>query len=484
MKVFYTHHISKQGRFRYLLKSRVEIKLEEMGQGFNSVYKSRAKYSSLSQLPIIDIRPLRDPAASTKSKLNVGKELDEACRKYGFFYIKGHQVNEKHENDMTKEAHELTKWFFDLPLEIKNSISIKSLDEERKRKSKDDKNEGITSKIWYRGYQRVGENVTLSRRDIHEAIDYYKETVPSTILSSSDHENDKQNDNSIDAFYENFVGENPFLSSDSIKAILPSGREKVRENKIEEDRLEKKRQAFSKFFHPKGPYITEMLNLGNDVMSGLALGLNLPLDYFTPYYNESYWCLRLIRYPHVSRSEGVDINEDSLGVGEHSDYGCLTFVNMDENVEALQVKIRSDLLDQATRNSSTVSMYSNSSTLSSNLNSNEQEFTYIFADPVPDTFVVNIGDMLAHWTANQYVATRHRVLPFTKDPEKSRISIPFFFEPNIDAIISPLQTTHTCSSVRHYNKESIDNNKGENPKEILFGRHLYSKVSNNFNLYG
>merc|ERR1711963_953759 len=31
------------------------------------------------------------------------------------------------------------------------------------------------------------------------------------------------------------------------------------------------------FFHPKGPYINEMLNLGNDVMSGLALGLGLPL---------------------------------------------------------------------------------------------------------------------------------------------------------------------------------------------------------------
>jgi isopenicillin N synthase-like dioxygenase len=43
--------------------------------------------------------------------------------------------------------------------------------------------------------------------------------------------------------------------------------------------------------------------------------------------------------------------------------------------------------------------------------------------------------MLSEWTRGAYVSTQHRV---RHNSESLRISIPFFFDPNIDAFISPV----------------------------------------------
>jgi len=49
------------------------------------------------------------------------------------------------------------------------------------------------------------------------------------------------------------------------------------------------------------------------------------------------------------------------------------------------------------------------------------------------------------------------------------VSVPFFFEPNFDAVISPIQS---C----------IDKDRGERkvPEKIVYGEHLLKKVSGNF----
>jgi isopenicillin N synthase-like dioxygenase len=57
---------------------------------------------------------------------------------------------------------------------------------------------------------------------------------------------------------------------------------------------------------------------------------------------------------------------------------------------------------------------------------------------VPGTFVVNLGELLARWTNDRFVATPHRVLkPTTTDPTP-RISAPFFLKANVDAVIAPI----------------------------------------------
>jgi isopenicillin N synthase-like dioxygenase len=59
-------------------------------------------------------------------------------------------------------------------------------------------------------------------------------------------------------------------------------------------------------------------------------------------------------------------------------------------------------------------------------------------ESVPGTFVVNLGELLARWTNDRFVATPHRVLtPATPDPTP-RISTPFFLKANVDAVIAPI----------------------------------------------
>ena len=51
-------------------------------------------------------------------------------------------------------------------------------------------------------------------------------------------------------------------------------------------------------------------------------------------------------------------------------------------------------------------------------------------------FVVNIGDMLEIWTNGLWQSTKHRVVHRSGN---LRVSVPFFYEPDLDAVIEPLE---------------------------------------------
>ena len=55
--------------------------------------------------------------------------------------------------------------------------------------------------------------------------------------------------------------------------------------------------------------------------------------------------------------------------------------------------------------------------------------------PVAGHWVVNLGTMLTRWSGGQFKATLHRVVVTNR--HKARYSVPFFFEPNLDAPIVP-----------------------------------------------
>jgi len=169
--------------------------------------------------------------------------------------------------------------------------------------------------------------------------------------------------------------------------------------------------------------------------------------YFEPFYSDPYWLIRLIHYPWR-------VGGDELGCGEHTDYGCLTLILADDTPGALQVLGRS---------------------------SNE----WLQVDPVSGAYTCNIGDMLARWTNGLFVSTPHRVIcplmptsrtgnvDFDKQGDavplaSGRLSVPFFFEPNYQAIVAPLAE---CCALT-----------GEEPKydPIMYGDHLLSKVTSNF----
>ena len=56
---------------------------------------------------------------------------------------------------------------------------------------------------------------------------------------------------------------------------------------------------------------------------------------------------------------------------------------------------------------------------------------------LPETFVVNLGDLMAEWTNDRWVSTLHRVVnpPRDKALGSRRLSMAFFHQPNYDAVI-------------------------------------------------
>ncbi|KAE8673987.1 putative 2-oxoglutarate-dependent dioxygenase [Hibiscus syriacus] len=109
--------------------------------------------TDFKSIPIIDIAPLLakcdDPKmAQDPGVCEVVKQLEKACREAGFIYAKVHGIPET----MVKEVRNVTRKFFDLPYEEKLKIEL-------------------TPAAGYRGYYRIGENITKGVPDMHEAID-------------------------------------------------------------------------------------------------------------------------------------------------------------------------------------------------------------------------------------------------------------------------------------------------------------------------
>jgi isopenicillin N synthase-like dioxygenase len=151
-------------------------------------------------------------------------------------------------------------------------------------------------------------------------------------------------------------------------------------------------------------YYLGMEAIGAAVMRALACGLGLPATTFEPAFVNGISTLRLIRYP-VREVSSLD---PALRVGDgymlgapHVDSGLVTLLAQD-GVSGLDVE------DRAGR--------------------------WIGVPPTEGTLVVNFGKLLERWTGGAVRATRHRVVGSGRE----RFSIPFFYEPAVDAVIAPL----------------------------------------------
>ena len=72
---------------------------------------------------------------------------------------------------------------------------------------------------------------------------------------------------------------------------------------------------------------------------------------------------------------------------------------------------------------------------------------WVEAPPIPGTFVVNIGEMLARWSKDTLVATSHRVIN-TSGVE--RFSIPVFLATNPDVMIEPMASCVSAENPIRY----------------------------------
>lgn len=163
-------------------------------------------------------------------------------------------------------------------------------------------------------------------------------------------------------------------------------------------------------------YYKAMEALGLNLLRSIARGLKLPEETFTPVFDRGISTLRLLHYPiRPSHSfigteaekiwvqhEGRDVD---LVAAPHIDSGFITLLRQ-HGVSGLQALGRSG--------------------------------EWIDVPPRPDSLVINFGKLLERWTAGRIKATKHRVIGAGKGAGQARHSVPFFFEPAVDARIAPI----------------------------------------------
>lgn len=146
-------------------------------------------------------------------------------------------------------------------------------------------------------------------------------------------------------------------------------------------------------------YHAAVSDLSMRVVRLIALSLDLPVDYFAPMFDMPNTTLRLLKYP--PQPAAVAFNQ--MGAGAHTDWGGVTLLVQDD-VGGLEVRNAAG--------------------------------DWIRAEPIPGTFVVNLGDLIKRWTNGLYSSNLHRVM--NNASGRDRYSIPFFFGPRPSAIIEAL----------------------------------------------
>lgn len=136
-------------------------------------------------------------------------------------------------------------------------------------------------------------------------------------------------------------------------------------------------------------YQDEMIRLGRHLIGCLALSVDLDYGYFDDGLAEPQCGIRLLKYP----PQPADAAFNRLGAGAHSDWGSITILLQDD-MAGLEVR--------------------------------NADGDWILATPLAGSFVINLGQMMEHFTGGLYRANLHRVR--NNSGERDRHSVATFFE--------------------------------------------------------
>jgi isopenicillin N synthase-like dioxygenase len=249
-----------------------------------------------------------------------------------------------------------------------------------------------------RGYSALGSEVTQGKRDWHECLDFGTEDNERNIL--------------------NLFPKRPETLEETLNVALT--------------------------------LIPE--TLGVWVLKCIEEGLQLEKGTLTaPGY---FALLRLLHYPH--RQENSSDKSIGLGVGEHTDYGFLTFIYSLQ--QGLEIRLPHE-------------------------NMNENKWGDWVAVPViKNCLVCNIGDSLSKMTRNVLRATPHRVTyPPTGGP--SRVSLAIFCEPPLNRVIKPVKKDNLLPFLRQDTacEEGKDREQEkEEETSYVYGDYLMSKYASSY----
>jgi isopenicillin N synthase-like dioxygenase len=154
-------------------------------------------------------------------------------------------------------------------------------------------------------------------------------------------------------------------------------------------------------------YFDTCYTVALDLLRAIALGMDLPEDFFREYHTKRDNQLRLLHYPPVAADllRAGDVER----IAAHSDFGTMTLLFQDQ-VGGLEVE---DVVEKGKFNP---------------------------APYIPGTIVVNIGDFLQRWSNDTLKSTLHRVRapPAVQGMTRARYSIPYFVTADRDRMIDCL----------------------------------------------
>ena len=153
-----------------------------------------------------------------------------------------------------------------------------------------------------------------------------------------------------------------------------------------------------KFRQTATAYRDAVRDLGMSLLPAMSLAVGESEDYLSQFFAPPTTTFSLLHYAPDPNAE-----PDQFGSAPHTDYGFLTILAQD-NVGGLEV--------QAT------------------------DGTWLPAPPMQGAYVVNIGDIFARWTNDEFRSTPHRVI--NRSPDKNRYSLPFMLDPSLYAEIKVL----------------------------------------------
>ncbi|KAJ0101800.1 hypothetical protein Patl1_04963 [Pistacia atlantica] len=175
-------------------------------------------------------------------------------------------------------------------------------------------------------------------------------------------------------------------------------------------------------------YSLELRTLAISLLLKVAKVLNIKADEMRDFFENGKQSMRMNYYPPCPQPEKV------MGLTPHSDATGLTILLQINEVEGLQIK---------------------------------KNGKWVPVSPLPNAFIVNIGDMLEMITNGTYRSIEHRA---TVNSVQERLSIATFYSPRYDGEVGPafsLITEQTPASFRRVTIEEYF--KG------LFARELHEK---------
>ncbi|KAK7319174.1 hypothetical protein RJT34_03892 [Clitoria ternatea] len=176
-------------------------------------------------------------------------------------------------------------------------------------------------------------------------------------------------------------------------------------------------------------YSVELKNLAIKVIELMAKALAIDPNEMTEIFIEGTQTMRINYYPPCPQPERV------IGLKSHSDVGGLTILLQANDVQGLQIR---------------------------------KDGLWIPVLPLPNAFIINIGDMLEIITNGIYRSIEHRAIV---NSEMERISIATFYGPDLKAILAPAPSFVTLERPAQFKSVSVEDHfKG------YFSRELRGKL--------